>query len=34
MKVLETSVNKRINCVVVSNEMQDGALAAKCNFDV
>ena len=32
--VVETSVTRRIICVVVSSEMQDGGLAAKCDFDV
>ena len=32
--VVETSVNRRIICAVVSSEMQDGGLAEKCDFDV
>jgi hypothetical protein len=32
--VVETGVTKRIICVVVSSEMQDGGLAAQCDYDI
>jgi len=32
--VAETGVTNRIICAVVSSEMQDGGLAAKCDFDI